>query len=230
MNRQTQHVLLALLGGALLRIAADDTFLRYVRPGHRPLLVAAGIVMVALAAVGTIRDLRERAPAHDHGGAERFAPWLLLLPVLAMAVVAPPALGADAVTRAGQVDAAAIALPPLPANPVVELGMAEFVQRAVWDTGGTLAGRDVLLTGFAVPRDGGLELARLTIRCCAADARVHRIRLDGAPLFVAPGVAADTWLRVQGRLRPGPRPPDGVPTIEVSRVDEVAPPRDPYEY
>jgi uncharacterized repeat protein (TIGR03943 family) len=225
-NRQTQHVLLALLGGALLRIAADDTFLRYVRPGHRPLLVAAGIVMVVLAGVGAIRDLRGRVPAHDHGGAERLAPWLLLLPVLAMAVVAPPALGADAVTRAGQVDAAAIALPPLPADPVVELGMAEFVQRAVWDTGGTLEGRDVVLTGFAVPRDGGVELARLTIRCCAADAQVHRIRLDGAPLLIAP----DTWLRVQGRLRPGPRPPDRVPTIEVTSVDEVAPPRDPYEY
>jgi uncharacterized repeat protein (TIGR03943 family) len=225
-NRQAQHVLLALLGGALLRIAADDTFLRYVRPGHRPLLVAAGAVMVVLAGVGVVRDLRGRAPAaHQHGGAERFAPWLLILPVLAMAVVAPPALGADAVTRAGQVDAAAITLLPLASDPVVELGMAEFVQRAVWDSGGTLEGRDVVLTGFAVPRDGGTELARLTILCCAADARVHRVRLDGAP-----SPAADTWLRVQGRLRSGPRPPDGVPTFEVTRVDQVAPPRDPYEY
>ncbi len=186
MNRQTQHVLLALLGGALLRIAADDTFLRYVRPGHRPLLVAAGVVMVVLAGVGVLRDLRrERAvDPHEHGshgsgGAERIAPWLLLLPVLAMAVVAPPALGADAVARAGPVDGTAITLPPLPPGPVVELGVGEFVQRAVWDTGATLDGREVVLTGFAVPRAGGVELARLTIMCCAADARVHRVRMAG---------------------------------------------------
>ncbi|MGI5130105.1 TIGR03943 family putative permease subunit [Pseudonocardia sp. CA-107938] len=221
MNRQTQHVLLALLGGALLRIAADDTFLRYVRPGHRPLLVAAGAVMVVLAGVAAIRDLRARVTeSHDHGA----APWLLLLPVLAMAVVAPPALGADAVARAGPVDASAMALPPLPADPVVELGLGEFVQRAVWDAGGTVVGRQVALTGFAVPRADGFELARLTIRCCAADARVHRVRLEPAP-----GAAADTWLRVEGRLRPGPHP-DGVPTIEVTSADRVAPPRDPYEY
>lgn len=227
MNRQTQHVLLALLGGALLRIAADDTFLRYVRPGHRSLLIAAGAVMVVLAGIGVVRDLRRVrvVDAHEHGRAERFAPWLLILPVLALAVVAPPALGADAVLRAGPVDAAAIALPPLPPDPVVEVGVGEFVQRAVWDTGGTLDGREVVLTGFAVPRDGGVELARLTIMCCAADARVHRIRLAGA-VWTAP----DTWLRVQGRLRPGPRPPDGVPTMDVTLADRVAAPRDPYEY
>lgn len=240
MNRRTQHVLLALLGGALLRIAADDTFLRYVRPGHRPLLVAAGVVMVVLAGVGVLRDLRrERAvDPHEHGshgsgGAERIAPWLLLLPVLAMAVVAPPALGADAVARAGPVDGTAITLPPLPPGPVVELGMGEFVQRAVWDTGATLDGREVALTGFAVPRAGGVELARLTIMCCAADARVHRVRMAGPLGFDGlglDGLAPDTWVRVQGRLRPGPRPPDGVPTIDVDVVDRVVAPRDPYEY
>lgn len=229
MNRQTQHVLLALLGGALLRIAADDTFLRYVRPGHRPLLIAAGAVMLVLAGIGVVRDLRRghHPDAHDHGGAERFVPWLLLLPVLAMAVVAPPALGADAVARAGPVQAAAIVLPPLPPGPVVEIGVGEFVQRTVFDSSATLDGRDVVLTGFAVPRDGRLDLARLTIVCCAADALVHRIHLVG-PGFV--DVPVDTWLRVEGRWRPGPRPRDGVPAMEVTHVERVPPPRDPYEY
>jgi hypothetical protein len=62
MSRDTQHVLLVLLGGALLRIAADDTYLRYVRPSHRWLLVAAGAVMVVLAIVGLLRD-RAGTPA-----------------------------------------------------------------------------------------------------------------------------------------------------------------------
>ncbi len=56
MRRDTQHVLLVLLGGALLRIAADDTYLRYVRPSHRWLLLAAGAVIVVLAVVGLVRD------------------------------------------------------------------------------------------------------------------------------------------------------------------------------
>lgn len=97
MRRETQHVLLLLLGGALLRIAVDDTFLRYVRPSHRWLLIGAGAVMVVGAVVALSRDARgaRTDDAHDHPGVERHVPWLLLVPVLVIALVAPPALGAD---------------------------------------------------------------------------------------------------------------------------------------
>ena len=101
MRRETQHVLLLLLGGAVLRLAMDDTHLRYVRPGHRWLLLAAGAVVVALAVVALVRDRRGPVPGQHHGGGERHVPWLLLAPVLVIALVAPPALGADAVGRTG---------------------------------------------------------------------------------------------------------------------------------
>ena len=47
------------------------------------------------------------ADTHGHGGADAHghyhstskAPWLILLPVLVLLLVAPPALGADAVAR-----------------------------------------------------------------------------------------------------------------------------------
>src|SRR5690606_11789696 len=158
-RRDTQHVLLVLLGGALLRIAADDTYLRYVRPSHRGLLLTAGAVIVGLAVVA-----------------------LLLAPVLVIALVAPPALGADAVGRAGTanpvVDGSDV-FDPLPPGGPAELPVAEFVQRAIFDDGGSLAGREVVLTGFVVRRGAAVELARLTIACCAADARPHRVRLVG---------------------------------------------------
>ena len=236
MRRDTQHVLLVLLGGALLRIAADDTHLRYVRPGHRWLLVAAGAVMVALAVVALIRDrLRGDGGQHDagghgdHGVAERHVPWLLLAPVLVIALVAPPALGADAVARAGPRNAVvqdADVFPPLADG--ATLTVAEFVQRAAWDTAGSLDGREVTLTGFAVRRGAAVELARLTIACCAADARPNRVRLVGD----LGDPAQDTWLRVRGTLQTGSATAATgyVPAMTVAAAEVVDAPPDPYEY
>jgi uncharacterized repeat protein (TIGR03943 family) len=230
-RRDTQHVLLVLLGGALLRIAADDTYLRYVRPSHRWLLLAAGAVIVVLAVVGLVRDRVGSPASHEHGAAERHAPWLLLAPVLVIALVAPPALGADAVGRAaarGAVVQESDVFAPLPAGGPVQLGVAEFVQRATWDTTGTLDGREIVLTGFTVRRGAATELARLTIACCAADARPHRVRLVGDLGEHAP----DTWLRVQGVLVPGSATTatGHVPALTVTAVTIIPPPPDPYEY
>jgi uncharacterized repeat protein (TIGR03943 family) len=230
-RRETQHVLLVLLGGALLRIAVDDTHLRYVRPEHRPVLVAAGAVMVVLAVVALVRDrtATHEAAEHDHGAGDRHAPWLLLAPVLVIALVAPPALGADAVTRAGPRNAvvqASDAFGPLPPGHPVEISVAEFVERAVWDRTDALHGREVVLTGFAVRRGADVELARMTIACCAADARPNRVRLAGD----TGEPAADTWLQVRGVLEPGSTGADQVPTLAVTAVSPVAAPPDPYEY
>jgi uncharacterized repeat protein (TIGR03943 family) len=228
-RRETQHVLLLLLGGALLRIAADDTYLRYVKPSHRWLLLAAGAVIVVLAVVALVRDLRGHAPAddHDHPGSQ--VPWLLLAPVLVIALVAPPALGADSVNRAGARNAVVQdgdVFPPLPDDP--ELTVAEFVQRAAWDTSGSLDGREVTLTGFAVRRGAAVELARLTIACCAADARPNRVRLVGD----LGDPAQDTWLRVRGVVQAGSATAATgyVPAMTVAGAEIVDAPPDPYEY
>lgn len=232
MRRETQHVLLLLLGGALVRIAADDTFLRYVRPGHRWLLIGAGAVMVALAGIGLIRDARGRTVRpHDHPGAERHAPWLLLLPVLVIALVAPPALGSDAVIRAGQSNAVvrdADVFPALPAGLAPELGLGEFVQRAAWDSSGSLTGREVTLVGFVVRRGAELDLARLTIACCAADAHASRVRLTGYVSDPAP----DTWLRVRCIVVPSSATAATryVPQVTVTAAEVIMTPPDPYEY
>jgi uncharacterized repeat protein (TIGR03943 family) len=233
-RRDTQHVLLVLLGGALLRIAIDDTYLRYVRPSHRWLLLAAGAVIVVLAVVALVRDrtaAHEHSASHEHSGAERHVPWMLLAPVLVIALVAPPALGADAVTRAGARNAvvqSSDAFPPLPPGGPAELTVADFVERAAWDTSGTLDGREVVLTGFAVRRGAATELARMTIACCAADARPNRVRLVGDLGEIAP----DTWLRVVGTVQPGSATPATgyVPAMTVTAVTTVEAPPDPYDY
>lgn len=150
--------------------------------------------------------------------------------MLAVALVAPPALGADAVTRTGPGNAlrAADLLPPLPAGDGVPLSVAEFVQRAVFESGGSLDDRAVTLTGFVVRRGAAVDLARMTIVCCAADARANRVRLVGDLGDVAP----DTWLQVRGTLQPGSgtAATQYVPAMTVRSAQVIAEPSDPYEY
>lgn len=233
MRRETANVLLVLLGGALLKIAWTGDYLRFVKPSLLPFLVATGVVILALAGVAIVRDVRRAAAAsaEEHGR----SPWLLLLPVLAVFLVAPPALGADAVTRAAQTVAAQdrsdAELGPLPPGDVVALPLGEFVTRAVWDASGSVDERRVRLTGFLVQGEQGEQprLARLRIACCAADAVPVTVRLDGADVA---GVPSDTWFEVVGEVVPGSATPTSgfVPALAVTSIRPVAPPAQQYEY
>ena len=160
MNRETQSIVVALLGGLLLSITLSGRFTSYVRPGFKPLLLIGGGVLVAVGVLSLIlaimadvkadkarkqaalaasersagktdpagpihpaeRSFDEHgeqpehsefgdhagfgshselggADAHGHDHSTSKAPWLILLPVLVLLLVAPPALGADAVAR-----------------------------------------------------------------------------------------------------------------------------------
>ena len=144
MGKETQSVLVALLGGVLIGITVSGRFTNYVKPGFGPLLLASGIILVLVAVfslVQVIRADRRRsrnaelvtaaagepgpgshgfavAQEHDgHDGAESGdsadidahghthegsrAPWLILVPVMVLLLIAPSALGADAVARSG---------------------------------------------------------------------------------------------------------------------------------
>lgn len=262
MRRETQNILLVLLGGALLRISLTDTFLRYVKPALRPWLIATGAVMVLLALLAIGRDLvaARRAAAvtpdaapdaaasaeghdhdhgHDHGHEHRSrSPWLLLLPVLAIFLISPPALGADTVARAGSQAAAqpksvkdSAAFAPLPSGDVIPLKLVDFVQRTAWDDSGSLNDRTVRLTGFVV-RDKASDdvfVARLVITCCAADAAPVKVKLAGVDLS---GYADDQWVEVTGRAQPGSanRANHYVPTMTAQEVRPTPAPADPYEF
>lgn len=252
MRRETQNILLILLGGALVKIALNGDYLRYVKPAQQPWIITGGAVMVLLGAVAIVRDVlasrAERAadaseshgggltegPDHDHSHSTRPA-WLLLLPVLAVFLVAPPALGADSVirteARAPSTAAAAnaAAFPPLPTGEVVPLAVNEFVSRAGWDSAGTLNGRTVELTGFVVHAEGRTLLARLVISCCAADAFPVTVHLKGPE---AATFASDAWIRVRGQVVPGTATKNNsyTPDFTPDSVTAVPAPKDPYEY
>jgi uncharacterized repeat protein (TIGR03943 family) len=249
-NRDVGAVILVLVGASVLRITGDGTYLRYVKESLRPWLLASGVLLIVLgllALVDVWRSVRAEARArradaeavdphgdddgHGHGHAAPRAAWLLVLPVAALLVVPPPALGAftaerqTATTVAPAYDAA---VPPLPPGDPVTVTLGDFASRAVWDDGRTLQGRTVQLTGFvsAAP-DGGWYLTRLALTCCAADATVTKI----LPVDARSHPPVNTWLLVVGQWVPGggTQSETAIPHLKVVSMDVVPAPANPYE-
>ncbi len=233
MNKQAQAVIMLLFGGAVLKASLSDLYLRYVKEGLRPFLIAAGALLVAAAVLTLWYDLRGRADAHGHHHEPKVG-WLLLLPVLGLLLVAPPALGSYAAGQAGTVLTAPAGesdYPALPPGDPVDLGMLDYASRAVFDEGRSLTGRNLRLTGFLTPGpDGEPMLARMVMSCCAADGRPIKVALSGdAPA----AVPADTWVQVVGawtdRTAVDPVNKAEVPYLEVRSWQEIPAPKQQYE-
>jgi uncharacterized repeat protein (TIGR03943 family) len=235
-RRETQNILLVLLGGALLKISFSGLYLRYVKPGLLPLLIAGGAVMIGLALFAIIRDVRRGKPAdddhgddHQHSHSSR-STWLLLLPVLAVFLISPPALGGDVVGSAvdtNQTQRSRNLLGELPSADVIPLSMTEFITRTAWDESGTLDGRKVKLTGFLTRAEGVTYVARIAISCCAADARPLKVKLTGD----VPALPNEQWVELTGKVVPksANEKNSWVPNFTVESFTSVAEPVEPYE-
>ena len=236
-EEQTRSVLLLALGATAVWLWRSGEALNYVRPGLAPLVLAAGVVLLALGLLPPLGLLGARA-AGPAGGHRHRAPvgWLLLVPVLVVLVVQPAALGSYAASSRSVVPGGGDGdFPPLaaPVRGAVPMPMAEFVTRAVRDPGQSLAGVRVRLTGFVAPAeagDHGWRLTRFVIFCCAADAEALQavVHGDAAPR------ARDQWLEVEGTWQPRPAAVDDPnpqpPVLDADAVRPIAPPRPPYEY
>jgi uncharacterized repeat protein (TIGR03943 family) len=253
-NRRAQAIVLLLVGGAVLRTSLSDLYLRYVKQGLRPFLIAAGILLVVTAVTTLWYELRRPDEAeheghgvegpglggyeqqdfdggHGHSHQPRVA-WMLLLPVLALLLIAPPALGSYAANQSGTAlgeptsDFAA-----LPAGDPVQISLLDYASRAVFDDGRTLAERRIQLSGFVTAGENGeLYLARMILSCCAADARPIKVGLTGD---VPAGLMPDTWLRVVGTYTPQ-RTKDAIngetiPYVAVSKAELIKAPPEQYE-
>lgn len=299
MNRQAQAAVLFLTGGAILHAALTDLYLRYVKAGLQPLLVAAGIVLIATAIAtvwyerqaarvsggdgdadgggdgrqaartsagdepepeqhheaaadtdtdtGRAVDAAAEAPArtadpddHAHANANAHAhvhhepriSWLLVLPLLALILVAPPALGSYSAMRTGT----ALQKQPwgfadLPAGETIRLNLVDYAGRAAYDHGRSLDHRHIKIAGLlALDRDGTPYLVRMALSCCAADAQPVKIGLTGR---IPPVLRPDSWLEVTGTYtakRTKDPANDGIiPFLDVTEVKPVKAPRDPYD-
>lgn len=225
-----------LIGTVTLRLSLTDAYLRYVKEGLRPFLLIAGVLLVVIGVVSLWRDVAVQSTGdgeahhhaeHDHVHVPAVA-WLLVLPVLAIFLVAPPALGAYSAGRGtSTVAKPEYGYPPLPSGDPVTVTLTTYAERAVWDER-SLAGRTVRMRGFVTARPGGgYYLTRITISCCAADSRPVKISVQGAEASFPP----DTWIELTGRFTPGIERTgsDVVPRIQAVSVREISPPRQPYE-
>ena len=233
MNKQAQAVIMLLFGGAILKATFSDLYLRYVKEGLRPFLIGAALLLVAAAVLTLWYDLRGKSGTHGHDHEPKVG-WLLLLPVLGLLLVAPPALGSYAAGQAGTVLTAPGTdsdYPALPAGDPVDVGLLDYASRAVFDGGRSLTGRTLRLTGFVTPGpDGQPVLARMVMSCCAADGRPIKVALSGQ---VPAAVPADTWVQVVGawsdRVDQDPVNKAQVPYLEVRSWQEIPVPKQQYE-
>ncbi|GLU48937.1 TIGR03943 family protein [Nocardiopsis ansamitocini] len=244
-------MVLVLLGASALSVTlASGLYLNYVQAAFKPFLVAAGVVLVVLGVVAVASDLLAAARGADenpesgggdddhHGHSHARGPgvaWLLLMPVIAVFVVAPPALGAYTASAANppapsDVEAGSLDEfgADVPAGEPVPMELQAFVMRAWTDADRQMAGREIELTGFAVPNPEGegWYLARLQMACCAADAIVNRVLVENEP-----EPPKDSWWTVTGTWA---EPEGDLQEIRdhrftVGEMTAVDNPPDPYE-
>jgi uncharacterized repeat protein (TIGR03943 family) len=220
-----------LVGAVLLRLSVTDTYQRYVRPELGLWLLVSGIAVILLGVATLFWALRHsgededpNAHDHDHGVGPG---WLLLAPIAALLLVAPPTLGSYGVDRAASVDIRAgkgVFEPLRRGGDPTPMGLLEFSQRAYERDGESFKGAPVELTGFAAGADaGGFRLARYQIACCAADAAPVVVRVVGTS---GDPPRPDQWVSVTGTFQA-----DGeeLPELAATSVVEIPAPENPYE-
>ncbi|THV43617.1 TIGR03943 family putative permease subunit [Glycomyces buryatensis] len=238
MRRDAQAVILLLVGGGLLRLAATGDYLNYVKPYALWLIVPAGVLLIVVAAItawDAWKEHRDPAPdSGDHGHGEPKVAWLLLAPVIGMLLVAPGALGSYEAERTGTAIGAQESQSTYPELPddvdPVPLTLLDYGSRAVFDDGNTLEGHRIQLRGFILYNGDEPQLARMIVSCCAADARPVKIGFDGD---VPEGLEPDQWVEVIGTYsaRQSRDEINGelVPYIEVESIDPIESPENEYQ-
>jgi len=238
-SRETENALLMLLGVSTLLITLGGGYIRYVKPSLQPWLLAAAVALILLALVSIARDIRH-GPVDDAAGTDhphrRGAAWVLIVPIALLAFVAPPAIGPQSTRPASTAqndDVVRRPFPPLPDEPAPELSLPDLLIRFAQDSTGTLDHRTVSVTGFVI-RDGDtVELGRIVIICCAADAQLARLDLGGPKARVAADLPGGAWVRVRGTMPAvhddsAPRP--AVPVLTVQQVERIEAPENTYSY
>ena len=166
-------------------------------------MVAGGGVGLLVLAVVTLYSPQPSCDCAEQN-THQWAPWALALIVVVVAGLKPQALNPTQVSVANHavtVKNATSGLPPLPdGTPTISL--REAVARSVAPADERLLGRQVQLSGQVVTVENSRYLSRVSIICCAADARAYRVELVD-PLGFATDFPDDSWVTITATLQPG---------------------------
>jgi putative membrane protein len=236
MSRGTQNTVVLLVGLSIVVMVIKGSYLHFVKPSLLPWLTAAAVVLIGLAVVSIVRDLRH-APAEDDDDGHRHRPWLmwlLLVPIALTTFVVPPPLGAHgaAPEAVAATEPQRRPFPPLPGGRAPVVSIPDMVMRAAADSANSLGGRLITVTGFTLRYPEGTDLGRVVIVCCAADAQLARVHLSGPAVAEADVYPEDTWLQLEGTIVPGTSvaATNFIPTLAVSRATRIDKPANTYAY
>ena len=239
MTRETENVILLLVGMATAIITITGTYTRYVKPSLLPWLGASAILLIALALISIVRDIRRResidAPDHDGHNHRASAAWLLVVPIAVLGFIVPPAIAPQAATTSVTEVSSEVQRRPFPALPderAPAISLPEVLVRIARDSANTLDDRLITVTGFTFKEDGRTDLARVVIICCAADASLARIRVSGPVAQQIDNYPENTWLRVEAKVPAGQTFSRNSPiaVMEVLSASQIEPPANLYEY
>jgi uncharacterized repeat protein (TIGR03943 family) len=237
MTRETENALLLLVGVSTAIITVGGAYTRYVKPSLQPWLLASAVLLIALALVSIVRDVRRGGGSgvHDSHGHRPGIVWLLLAPIALLAFVVPPAIGPQT-ARPSVADISTEVLrrpfPPLPAEHAPELSLPDLLIRNAQDSAGTLDDRLVSITGFTIKDGDRTDVGRVVILCCAADAQLARINLTGPAADTASRLPDGTWVRIEGKVPAGQSDSsrNSIPRMDVLAVQQVEAPANTYSY
>ena len=236
MSREAENVLLLLVGVATAMITIGGAYTRYVKPSMLPWLAVTAAVVIALALISIATDIRRGSAAEDdHDGHPHHGSvaWMLIVPVGVLIFVTPPALRPQAVTpkvTAVSTEVLRRPFPALPAGRAPEVSIPDVMTRAAQDSAGTLDGRLITVIGFTLPQPGGVDLGRVVLICCAADAQLARVHLGGPAAAELATYPEQTWLTVEGVVLPGAADGDStsIPTLRVAAATRIEAPANVY--
>lgn len=225
------------VGLTTLRLAVSGKHRQFVRAGLGPFLIAAAITLCALAILAVVRtgprvsDTRDHLHARqvqrdeqDAEAPESVGPgWLLLVPVMALFLIAPAPIGSWGLGQVGSSTGGRTRnWAPLPTTrEPLGIRIREVVGRAN-DAPSTIRQRPLLLEGFVVKPGQSFRLARYSIACCAADAQGAQVEIEGQPTRLP----VDSWVRVTG-LFESVRGETVV--VKATSVESIPSPAEPFE-
>ena len=231
MRRETENTVLLLVGVSLVMVTVTGAYTRYVKPAMLPWLAASAAILIALALTAIVRDIRAGTAQGDGGHTHRGGiVWLLTVPIVLLIFIVPPALSARAASPLTTTNAVQRPFPPLPPGRAPDVSLPEVLMRIATDSTGELNGRPITVTGFTL-RDGNrVDLAKIVIICCAADAQLARLHLSGPASVTAAALPDNTWVRVEGTVPAGQTysGTSSIPTLDGSSLVRIDPPANTY--